>query len=499
MPAMCLENRIMRKRKAIPRGAYTPGIELEDSGEGTNIKSQQQAVPVMMMPQPMGEEDEINLLDLWRTLMRRKRIVLAVTSLAVVAGLVYALLAAPVYRAESWLLPPSEKNVQGLNVQGYTPESVYKLFIRNLKSRSLRRHYFDAHKLADRLTPEHKSDADINRIFDGFNKMLSVSRDKKNKALVRVSFEGSDADLAAKWVNDVVAEANNATVNILTGDVASKLENSKRNLHEEITARRKLAAKRRSDEINRLTEADKIERENITGKITSIRQKEIKKLTDEIEQLKEHDKVTRNELIRSISALRQKEEKKISDRIQQLKEAIRIASTLGFVDPITIFSSNGEKKAGNTVSAITVSTTPQILYFRGTKALETEMREIERRKKHPDAFIPGLRDLQEKLVLLKVNSRVEILRQRKNDNSFISGLRDLQEKLAKLESVHIDLSRISTMRIDQAAEIPDQRIKPKRKLIVLLALFGGLMLGIFAAFFAEFLAKARQEEAGASA
>jgi len=50
------------------------------------------------------------------------------------------------------------------------------------------------------------------------------------------------------------------------------------------------------------------------------------------------------------------------------------------------------------------------------------------------------------------------------------------------------------VRIDQAAEVPDQRIKPKRKLIVMLGLLAGLMLGIFAAFFAEFLAKARREQ-----
>jgi len=48
----------------------------------------------------------------------------------------------------------------------------------------------------------------------------------------------------------------------------------------------------------------------------------------------------------------------------------------------------------------------------------------------------------------------------------IDDLRPLQEHLAKLESIHVDPSRISAVRIDQAAVVPDQRIKPKRKLIV---------------------------------
>jgi len=262
---------------------------MEGKGQGQEM----QAVPVMLMPQPMDEE-EINLLDLWRMLVRSKWLVISIAGASVVAGLVYALLTPLVYRAEAWLLPPSEKNVQG-----YTPEKVYDLFIRNLKSRSLRRHFFNEHKLADRLAPDRKPSADFNRIFDGFNKSLSVSRDK---ALVRVSFEGRDARLAAQWVNGIVAEANKATARILAVDVASKLENSKR------------------------------------------------------------------------------------------------------------------------------------------------------------------------------------------------GLRDLQEKLARLESVHIDPSRISAVQIDQVAEIPDRHIKPKRKLIVMLSLFGGLMLGFFAAFFSEFLDKARREQ-----
>jgi len=36
---------------------------------------------------------------------------------------------------------------------------------------------------------------------------------------------------------------------------------------------------------------------------------------------------------------------------------------------------------------------------------------------------------------------------------------------------------------------PEQRIKPKRKLIVALGLILGLMLGVFAAFFVNFLGR----------
>jgi len=362
-------------------------------------RQEQQMVPVMMMPQPMVDEDEINLLDLWRVLWQRKMIVLGTALAAAIMAVAYALLATSVYKAEAFLLPPSAQNVQGLNVQGlnvqgYTPEQVYDLFIRNLQSRALRRHYFDAHKLADALAPDREQDANINRIFEeDFNKMLSVSRDKKNKARVDVSYQGSDAKLAAQWVNDMVAEANTATVRTLAGDVASKLENSKRELREKIAVSRQFAEQRRMD------------------------------------------------------------------RIAELEEAIHMAADLGIKEDPLLSQVTGK-------STIAVNQMDSPLYMRGTRALQAE---------------------------------VTSMRTRKSDDPFIFNLRDLQEKLAKLDSIHIDPSKISAVQIDQAAEVPDRRIKPKRKLIVMLGLLGGLMLGIFAAFFAEFMDKARREQSSEAA
>lgn len=374
-----------------------------EAGKEKVSGQQTQTVPVVLMQQSMGEDDEINLFDLWRTLLRRKGIILIVAGLAVAAGFAYVLLAKPVYKAESFLLPPTEKNVQALNarilnqqvlnkqvfnVQLYTPEKVYDMFIQHLKSRALRRHYFDTHNLVDSMVPDRDPGVPVERIFDTFfNKELSVSRVKKDKSFVQVAFEGTDAELAAKWVNGFVALANAATVKTLVQNVASQLESRKRALREQIAAKRKTAG-----------------------------------------------------LIRM-------------DRLAKLKEAIRIAEKLGI-------KGNGmlPLMAGKTTVALNQANMP--LYMSGSKALRAE---------------------------------AESLRARKNSDPFIQGLRGLQEKLDVLTSIHLDPSQISAMRVDQPAFVPEHRIKPKRKLIMLLALFGGLMLGVFAAFFTEFLDKARQE------
>ncbi len=50
------------------------------------------------------------------------------------------------------------------------------------------------------------------------------------------------------------------------------------------------------------------------------------------------------------------------------------------------------------------------------------------------------------------------------------------------------------MTVDQAAYPPSSRIKPKRTLIVTLGAVLGLMLGVFTAFFMNFLESHRKEE-----
>jgi len=348
------------------------------------------------------DKNEINPLDLWQMLRRRRGIVSAVASLTVAAGLAYALLTTPVYKAEAFLLPPTESDVlgfaprlmmqglykQGLNEQGYTQERVYDLFIQNLRSRAERWRYFEEKKLMDILAPDRESRAVVNQVFEGgFNNALSVSRDVKDKASVQVAFEGTDARLAAAWVNGFVAQANADTVNTLIQDVTSKLENRKQELHSKIEAKRKFAA-----------------------------------------------------MI-------------ANDRIAALDEAILVAESLNLKED-AFSSMDGEARAASISSNMP-------LYMRGGNALRAER---------------------------------DVLKKRKNNDPFIIGLRDLEREISFLDGVHLDPSHLSAMRVDQEAFVPIHRIKPNRKMIMLLTLFGGLMLGVFAALLAEFLDKARREK-----
>jgi len=74
-----------------------------------NIPPVQNAPPVYYMPPPAPpEEDEINLLDYWRTLMRFKWLIVSLTFLSGVIAVVAALSMTEIYRAEALLAPAGE-------------------------------------------------------------------------------------------------------------------------------------------------------------------------------------------------------------------------------------------------------------------------------------------------------------------------------------------------------------------------------------------------------
>ena len=69
--------------------------------EETRIKNQpQQPVTVMMVPQPV-DEDKINLLELWRVLVRKRFLIATMVLFCLCGGAVYAFTAKPVYESRA--------------------------------------------------------------------------------------------------------------------------------------------------------------------------------------------------------------------------------------------------------------------------------------------------------------------------------------------------------------------------------------------------------------
>jgi chain length determinant protein (polysaccharide antigen chain regulator) len=144
-----------------------------------------------------------------------------------------------------------------LEVERYTPDLVYKAFLRNLKSKGLRREFFDAHDLAGYyLANNSHTDANIDRIFDKkFNGSLRVQVDKQDVSFVVASFTDTDPVLAAQRLNQFIAFANERTSRQLLNNVNAAIRAEIERVRYQLDSKLKLASQRRQDRILNLREA----------------------------------------------------------------------------------------------------------------------------------------------------------------------------------------------------------------------------------------------------
>ncbi len=421
---------------------------------------------VMMPPQYLAQEDEINLLDLWKVLVAKKFFIFGLTAIITLLAIIIVLVMPRTYQTTAHFLPPKASDVEELNIPAInyslSSEDAYNSFILNLKSRSLRLKFFNEHDLSSKLSDDPTANKD--QIFEElFNKQLVVKQDLKKKAqqaFVSISYDGKDPELIAKMVNDYIKYVHDKTLEEFLTLVRRNIRTKKQDLEDVIIqSKKRVIAQRRQDEIARLIEADKI---------------------------------ARLELIEQIKVLKERTEQKRQDRMVQLEEALVIAKKLDIVDPIDSWSelNNVKDQVTNKVS-INNKTLPE--YTRGSKALQAELQALKSRTSN-DPFTPGLRELEEQLQRLEQNSRVEVLKVRTNDEPFIADLRDLKEQVAKLKNIKINEAKIKAASFDQMAVVPESPIKPKRKLIVIISFVLAFMLSIFLAFFLNFIQSSRTEE-----
>jgi len=498
-------------------------------------KAENNQPPVVNNPPPYAyypAEDEISLADLWGVLVKRRVTLFGVTAVATIGAVLYALSITPVYRAEVVFLPPTANDIQALNIEGVNNiniNSVYAVFKLNLGSRPPRQTIYDQMNLLDLFAQDNDQDTDLGLIFDDFNRSLSVTTPKVKvgeTAIPTITFamEWEDPVLIAEIVNRIANEAERATKTEILLDIQAKVSTRVIELNQEIKRLRNIAKKRRQDEIERLETADALERKTISDKISSLQGKALGERLAEILRMEEADRIEREGVEEKIRTLRNSAKEKRLDRISKLKEASGIAHSLEIRDPIgyKLKKLSDAAEINSQILTDISNTTPQ-LYTRGYEALDAEITSLSSRKiddpfikdlrglqdrlqlleynekiaalklrNSDDPFIPELRGLQEKLKLLEHNRKVEQLKSRKNDDPFIASLRDKENQVVRLESIHIDPATVKTVRLDQAAYVPEKRIKPKRKLIVVLGLMLGLMLGVFAAFFVNFLENQRK-------
>ncbi|CDZ78805.1 chain length determinant protein WzzB [Legionella massiliensis] len=125
------------------------------------------------------------------------------------------------------------------------------------------------------------------------------------------------------------------------------------------------------------------------------------------------------------------------DRIEQLQEAVKVAQAVDM-----------NHAANGLITDASVINNPSMMYLRGTKALQAEIDNLSSRKSS-DAFVAKSLKLRE-----------------------TQGLYDFYKNIV------FNKGDLRMFRMDSEVMVPDFRVAPRKKLILLLSIFAGIFLGV---------------------
>lgn len=210
---------------------------------------------------------ELTLLDLWGTVVRRRRLV-AITTMAVVTLAVAASLLLPKrYAAEAHFLSPTPGEVptvslsdNGVLLYQAQPGDLYRAFRLNLQSLTVQRSLFDEEGLAQVLAPKAQRPEDRDKAFEErFHDGLSIVDGQEGLSSVILE-SAAPPHLVAQWLNSLVSRAASATLVEVEAAARQAIDNRIETLESLVVSAREIAERQRQDAIVQLQEAATIAR-----------------------------------------------------------------------------------------------------------------------------------------------------------------------------------------------------------------------------------------------
>lgn len=406
-------------------------------------------------------DDEIDLFELFQSIWKEKKLIAISIATTTLLALIYAFSSTPIYEVKSIIRPASIKDLDELNGTGIyklDPEAALIQIGANLESYKTRLDFFKENpELFDSLSSLDIKTEQAFVSLSGHIKVLKSDTKKDTEFSQHVGLQlqypkGMDGPAI---VNGLIQHAINIEKQNISENIKVLISNKLERISSKIIATRAGYETNKESEIAQLTENDTLKKAQ---------------LSDELFSLREELKIRRQ------------------NRIQELDEAINIAKSLNIHKPATPSSLAKETRSSGNVIRTEVNSRQIPLYFMGTEALEAERFSLISRE-NDDFTSARIVEINTALKLLEINRKIEILKTREDDNLFLSGIAEYTKEITRLNSLRVDIDNLKLVRIDQTAIEPSSPIKPKKSLIVAVALVLGGMLGVFAALIRSMIRK----------
>ena len=331
--------------------------------------------------------DEIDLFELVQSIWQEKLTVIFVTVLVTALAVAYAVLAKPVYEATSTLLPPSASAIQPYN-QGL-------IALKDEDGAWLTEHTTET--VYEEFLKHLRSRQLRNQVMDEFYvPLLPADTDLTNRKVLQQRFDKvltikkpDPKDMPDLYAVQVQLSDPQQAAQLANKYVELALQQTKQQLKADVEA--------------------------------------------------EHTRL-RVDLESQLESLRSQAAQERKSELIKLQEALVIANELSIEQPILPVGKNTLEGAAYVDR--------NLLYMRGIKALQAQLRVLEGR----ESDIPFIEDYQE-----------------------------LAAKLELVKSLRLDADQVAVATIDELAEVPVKPVKPKKLLILAAGLFAGGFLGLLLA------------------
>ncbi len=373
-------------------------------------------------------EDEINLLDYWRVLVKRKLLIGIIVGIAIVGSIIYSLTLPPIYASTASIFPPQQEGGMagiasqlpgglGVLAGGFlgvsTPVDQWMAILKSEAVKDAIINRFDLKKVLKSLTMDDAR--------KDFGAMMKVSKSKEG--IVSITVEDEDPKRAAVLANAIVEELDRINKGIVT------------------TSGRRMRV---------------FVEERLIG--------------------------ARDELKTSEEAIKAFQEKNRALKLDDQSKAV--IEAMGAVKGQLMAK---EVELQTLLSYATANNPQAQILSTQVKELRERLRELEEGKINPDnssqkdVFIPTA-----KIPNLSLQY-VRLLRDAK-----------VQQTLYELLTQQYEMARIqeakdtATIQVLDEAKVPERRIRPRRRQIVMTATITAVFLGVLLSFFMEYISRNRR-------
>ena len=432
--------------------------------------------PVVYGVLPDQPNDEISLVDLFSKLVSQWKLIAAIIVAGTLLAAAWALVLPTVYQPSLKVSVPSAGKVAALatvntilggksNIPS-SQQAVFTSYYNLLRSRDVFAEYIHGSNSLEKLYPDAAEQESVllAKLIKGLKvKIEEPAPERKggyvaNPKRLAVSIEVKDEAAGAELLNNFAVYVNQRLLTRLQNDTHEITSNKIEILSRQVA---KLRDRNRQD---RILSIKKMEQDN----------------AKEIAMLQE-----------KISAYLAKAEANRATRIVNAREALEMAKSLDVTYPTTLDAMAQKGQDGRSVNTAITVVDKQVssLYLRGTKYLSTLIETLTNRKNDED-YLVEVNNLREKIHVIENDQALAALKKRQSDDPWIKGL---SEKLVEIDALKVlspDFTAVLAFNMDESAAITNEKMKPKRKLIVV----AGFVLSLFIALFVALIVASLKEK-----